>query len=485
MKASTSELDFVQHGYYYLKNTYQYNKLNKMAGKKSKSKGSNKKANSEKAINRSKESSPNIPEKKNESSTSAATSAPTSGEPVKETRNHNFVVRTITSLFLISGFFAVLASGYIWCITLIFLCQIATFKECINVTGETARFKKLPMTKLANWHLLFTTIYYLNGISLFAFFQDFFFKYKILTLVITYHRFVCYFSYLFGFMLFVYSLRRGSLKYQFGSLCITHMVLLLVVFQAHLGINNVINGLFWFLMPCGLVIINDIFAYLCGITFGRTKLIEISPKKTLEGFIGAWFFTALFSIVLTKLLVPFNYLICPVTDVTTNFFSPLQCELNPVFIPQDFRLPPIIFEKIGISVITMKPIYFHALNLATFASLFAPFGGFFASGLKRTFKVKDFGHTIPGHGGITDRIDCQFLMGSFTNLYYETFINEHRITVQTILSTILMNFDERQIVDLICMLTQALFSRGVIPDKGYQALNEVYANVSESLTTSF
>ncbi len=45
--------------------------------------------------------------------------------------------------------------------------------------------------------------------------------------------------------------------------------------------------------------------------------------------------------------------------------------------------------------------------LAVFASLAAPFGGFFASGFKRGFKIKDFGDSIPGHGGVTDRFDCQ------------------------------------------------------------------------------
>jgi len=59
----------------------------------------------------------------------------------------------------------------------------------------------------------------------------------------------------------------------------------------------------------------------------------------------------------------------------------------------------------------------HALVLATFASIVAPFGGFFASGFKRAFKIKDFGDSIPGHGGITDRFDCQIMMGMFTCLY--------------------------------------------------------------------
>ncbi|EOD40933.1 phosphatidate cytidylyltransferase [Emiliania huxleyi CCMP1516] len=38
-----------------------------------------------------------------------------------------------------------------------------------------------------------------------------------------------------------------------------------------------------------------------------------------------------------------------------------------------------------------------------FASLVAPFGGFFASGIKRAYKIKDFSAIIPGHGGVFDR----------------------------------------------------------------------------------
>jgi phosphatidate cytidylyltransferase len=34
------------------------------------------------------------------------------------------------------------------------------------------------------------------------------------------------------------------------------------------------------------------------------------------------------------------------------------------------------------------PVQWHALALGLFASIIAPFGGFFASGFKRAFKIK-------------------------------------------------------------------------------------------------
>ena len=50
----------------------------------------------------------------------------------------------------------------------------------------------------------------------------------------------------------------------------------------------------------------------------------------------------------------------------------------------------------------IHPFQIHALALSIFASTIGPFGGFFASGFKRAFKIKDFGDTIPGHGGFMD-----------------------------------------------------------------------------------
>jgi CDP-diglyceride synthetase len=82
--------------------------------------------------------------------------------------------------------------------------------------------------------------------------------------------------------------------------------------------------------------------------------------------------------------------------------------------------PPSITSSIGASTYSVRdqlpgeihtvsyaPYQLHLLFMACFASLVAPFGGFFASGFKRAFNIKDFGDSIPGHGGMTDRMDCQ------------------------------------------------------------------------------
>lgn len=67
--------------------------------------------------------------------------------------------------------------------------------------------------------------------------------------------------------------------------------------------------------------------------------------------------------------------------------------------------------------------HIHVFVLSLFASVVGPFGGFFASGLKRSIKIKDFSNLIPGHGGLSDRMDCQLFMGSFAHFYLSSFLN--------------------------------------------------------------
>jgi hypothetical protein len=109
------------------------------------------------------------------------------------------------------------------------------------------------------------------------------------------------------------TLTPGSYAYQFTQFCWTHMTLLLVVFQAHFIVNSIFEGLIWFFLPVCLVVTNDIFAYICGMLWGRTPLIRLSPKKTVEGFIGGWICTIVIGGGIAYSLSQFKYMICPVT----------------------------------------------------------------------------------------------------------------------------------------------------------------------------
>lgn len=277
----------------------------------------------------------------------------------------------------------------------------------------------------------------------------------------THHRFFSFVLYCVGFAIFVLNLRPGHYQFQFAQFCWAHMTLMFVVGCSHFIINNVLEGMFWFVVPVSYVIINDTFAYICGKLFGRHPLIEISPKKTREGFIGAWFFTVVLGGLVAEVIMRYKYMICPVHNLDVNIFTPIDCKVNPVFLAQTYKLPVELAGKYFFpESVDIKPIHFHLAILSTFASLFAPFGGFFASGLKRAFKIKDFGASIPGHGGLTDRMDCQFLNGAFVFLYYQSFIAEHHATVGQLLQMAVQSLTAEEQVELLQKLAQLTFGQG-------------------------
>lgn len=86
---------------------------------------------------------------------------------------------------------------------------------------------------------------------------------------------------------------------QFGW---THMAIFLIVFQAHFIVDNILEGLIWFVLPAALVVCNDIFAYVCGFFWGRNQLLLLSPKKTVEGFVGGWICTMIFGLLVKRLM---------------------------------------------------------------------------------------------------------------------------------------------------------------------------------------
>lgn len=379
-----------------------------------------------------------------------------------EKKKQTFITRTIWTLVMIAGFFGLLAAGHLWVLCIITVVVIISFKEVIAIAQVPAKQKDLPLTRSLNWYFFAVTMYYLYGESVLYYFKHILLVDKVLLPFATHHRFISFMVYLIGFVFFVGSLQKGSYKFQFRQFAWTHMALFLIVFQAHFMMNNVFEGLIWFFLPVSLVITNDIFAYICGITFGRTPLIKLSPKKTVEGFVGAWICTVIIGFGLTNLLIKYPYFTCPVSDLGSNVWTGIQCTPNPVFIARPYQLPD--WTQID-HTFWIEPIQFHIFVLATFASLIAPFGGFFASGLKRTFNIKDFGDSIPGHGGMTDRMDCQFIMGTLAYMYYHSFIAVYKTTPGSIIESAMWGLTPEEQVEVIRGLGKHLYNQGMISDK--------------------
>jgi len=373
---------------------------------------------------------------------------------------------------MIGGFLTLLLMGHAYMILLVMLCQTLVYREVTSLFSLKRKDAdedrgRDPWSKTLNWYFFVIANYFLYGESIIYYFKHVVFADAQFTIFATNHRMISFSLYTLGFVGFVMSLKRGYLKQQFGLFCWVHMSLMMIVVSSHFIVDNILEGMIWFWVPASLVICNDVFAYVWGITVGRTPLIKLSPKKTVEGFVGAFFSTVVFGVVWGTYFMRFDYMICPVHDLGVSAFDNLRCDPNPVFVWRDWVIPTparaLLSTATGheFSTIAYAPYQFHVLVLACFASLVAPFGGFFASGFKRAFNIKDFGHSIPGHGGMTDRMDCQFLMGVFTYVYYSSLIRQHHVSVGSILQMIVSGLTPGQQLELMADLKRYLEGQGI------------------------
>lgn len=218
--------------------------------------------------------------------------------------------------------------------------QILMAKELFNLLRKIREDRHLPGFRLLNWHFFFTAMLFVYGRILSPRLVNTVTSdkvmYKLVSDLIKYHMVICYFLYIAGIMWFILTLKKKMYKYQFGQFAWTHMILIVVFTQSSFTVANIFEGIFWFLLPASLIVINDIAAYLFGFFFGRTPLIKLSPKKTWEGFIGASVATIISAFVLANFLGQFEWLTCPRKDLSTGW---LHCDPGLLFKPEYHHLP--------------------------------------------------------------------------------------------------------------------------------------------------
>ena len=148
--------------------------------------------------------------------------------------------------------------------------------------------------------------------------------------------------------------KKAIESYVFGLIAIS----LFLSYFYHIVINY---GATTAILILTTVWIYDAGAYFVGLNLGKHKLSpHYSPKKSIEGLIGG--------IILT-----FFYII----------------------------LYEYIRSYFGLNIISI----FQAIFFAILVGIIDTIGDLTESSFKRFFNLKDSGNTLPGHGGMYDRID--------------------------------------------------------------------------------
>ncbi|XP_066317209.1 phosphatidate cytidylyltransferase 1-like isoform X5 [Miscanthus floridulus] len=216
------------------------------------------------------------------------------GQPLlvnDQNKYKSMLIRTYSTVWMIGGFAFIVYMGHLYIWAMVVVIQIYMARELFNLLRKSSEEKQLPGFRLLNWHFFFTAMLYTYGRflsrQLVNTVTSDHLLYKVVSGLIKYQMFICYFLYIAGFVWFILTLKKKAYKYQFKQYAWTHMILLTVFAQSAFTVANIFEGIFWFLLPASLIVINDIFAYLFGFFLGRTPLIKLSPKKTWEGFIGA------------------------------------------------------------------------------------------------------------------------------------------------------------------------------------------------------
>uniref|UniRef100_A0AC35UD62 Phosphatidate cytidylyltransferase n=1 Tax=Rhabditophanes sp. KR3021 TaxID=114890 RepID=A0AC35UD62_9BILA len=335
----------------------------------------------------------------------------------------NWMVRGIFTILMIGAFKFIVEQGPLYLVLLVLVIQFKCFHELIKIGLVVYRLYDLPYFRTLSWFFLFASNYFFLGENMIEVFKVIIQREQFLRFLVDYHRFISFLLYCIGFVWFVLSLKKGYYLRQFSLFAWTHVALMIIVVQSFFIIENIVQGVIWFLVPVSMIICCDVMSYVFGFFWGKTPLIKLSPKKTWEGFIGGAFSTVLFGLVFSYFLMKSRYMICVYEDYAAD---PQNCEIPVSFVLRDYKVPDgvgMVMKLLKMRpVIQYYPFLLHSLVLSLFAAIIGPFGGFFASGFKRAFKIKDFGDIIPGHGGLMDRFDCQLLIGTFVHVYIQTFI---------------------------------------------------------------
>ena len=174
--------------------------------------------------------------------------------------------------------------------------------------------------------------------------------------------FIPYFIFPLGLIIYLGFYTNFSIYEKFGSAMVFHSWFSLGI--ASIGWLLKSQELIFVYLSIIAIAVSDVFAYEIGKRYGKRKLAEnISPNKTVEGFLAGLFIGTIFMGLNIAINLDKSYL--------SSF------------------LVSIVFISFGV------------------------IGDLFMSKIKRSIDVKDSGTIFPGHGGLLDRIDSYLISFPF------------------------------------------------------------------------
>lgn len=179
-------------------------------------------------------------------------------------------------------------------------------------------------------------------------------------------------------------------------------IALLVITYLGLGFGSIVIlrllGTRYIIYVLMVTVLTDTFAFLFGVKFGKNKMApDISPKKSWEGAIAGTVIATAFA----STFAIFYGLIFP----KGSFFN----ESGSTTILHNITSLGFMVDKTPI--LWQQALIIIPLTLSL--SIFGQLGDLFASKLKRTYDIKDFGEIFPGHGGVLDRFDSTIFASIF------------------------------------------------------------------------
>ena len=167
-------------------------------------------------------------------------------------------------------------------------------------------------------------------------------------------------AHLFFLAIRLYGTER-AVHFEHVMVCLFGGIGIPLFLSALVELKGMENGRFLVLLPVICAFLTDAGAYFVGVFFGKHRGITlVSPNKSMEGYVGGVLFGTLFLMLYGLILRQFAGL--------------------------EVRLPLMALYGLIGSVVT-------------------ELGDLSFSLVKRQYGVKDYGHLLPGHGGMLDRFD--------------------------------------------------------------------------------